>query len=219
MSGSLQMTIFFLLVFYPKVFVVAGASKDYCTKSSSCGEVKQSKNRGYPGFNVSCTGNETALELPHTPIKIYVSHIDFDAQRIQVKIPDNEWFQRKPILEMINLLNSPFRFTYGFSPVTLLNCSGQPSSQHMIPIISGPSYKISAISSYSHIEKYLEFVSCSKMYDFHAPSDPNDERNLMGPFSLTWSKLRCPQCQEILRGDECFRRFKQSKGKIRTSLE
>lgn len=83
-----------------------------------------SHTTGYPsGFDLLCNdADETVLELPSIPIKLFVKNIDYKSQRIQVYDPQN-CLPR----ELIKLSNSsvyPFKFqSYGESNVSFFHCN------------------------------------------------------------------------------------------------
>ncbi|XP_024023684.1 rust resistance kinase Lr10 [Morus notabilis] len=220
-----------LFVFIVNIVKVIVASQYDRTKSSWCGKqltpikfpfrLRDSQPKSYcrTDFDLFCTSkNETVLHLPFVPINFYVSGIDYHSQKIGVYIPDDQWSRKNPGLEFINLSSSPFRFTHGFSHVTLLNCPSQPSPSGIPCRPGGHSHSICPVFSNSHIEYYRQFVSCSKMYDFGSPVDPNDMSKLMGPFSLTWyyeeqHKKENGSGQEF----KCQNRVQQRKGPSKKS--
>ncbi|EXB81114.1 putative receptor-like protein kinase [Morus notabilis] len=167
-----------------------GAKQNEWCKESRCGRngptikfpfrLKDTRTRpsdeacSYPGFDLFCIGNETALELPVSlPIKYqpFVSKIDYELQRIHLYNRDKCGLEEQYLELFINISASPdsqFIFDeHGGS--TLLKC---PSSQRPELVsnrkycqISDSNHYITALPSRSTIDYQLpELTSCSKFW-------------------------------------------------------
>uniref|UniRef100_A0A2N9GWS4 RING-type E3 ubiquitin transferase n=1 Tax=Fagus sylvatica TaxID=28930 RepID=A0A2N9GWS4_FAGSY len=103
----------------------------------------------YPGFELSCTEDkDTMLELPRA-VKLFVKHINYTAQQIDVYDPVG-CLPRQ--IENLTLTASPFQFAYLYSPYnyTFFNCSSDkydPDEWSSIPCLSNDGYKIVAVDS------------------------------------------------------------------------
>jgi len=79
---------------------------------------RQDQNCGYPGFNLSCNGDQiTVLKLPYAG-EFFVRGIDYMMQQIQLYDPDNCLPRR---LLRFNLSGSPFAAAYS-QMYTFLSC-------------------------------------------------------------------------------------------------
>ena len=155
---------------------------------------------GYPGFELSCDEHKhTMLELPRA-VKLFVKHINYTAQQIDVYDPDGCLPRQFGIL---NLTESPFQFadfSYLYDNYSFFNCSsdkfpdGSNSFQSsVIPCLSSHGYKIVAV--YSDARAYFAPLSCPKIYDsVSAPlshSSTYDSIYYPNDLSLNWSKPMC----------------------------
>ncbi|GMY07504.1 putative ring-h2 finger protein atl21a [Fagus crenata] len=150
----------------------------------------------YPGFELSCTEDkETMLELPRS-VKLFVEHIDYTAQKIDLYDPVGCLPRLNGIL---NLAASPFQFAnlYGRYNYTFFNSSSDKYPYDMYPYevihcLSNHGYHIVAL--YEDDPAYYAPQSCPKMYDIiSVPSSliygyAND-------FPLNWSKPICGNCE------------------------
>lgn len=164
-------TLFFLL----GLFVEIGACQNQC-KESRCGNgpavrfpfrLKDGRPNhcGYPGFELSCRGKRTVLELP-IPAKFYVESIDYMSQVIKLYDPNDCLFGE--ILKINGLSVSPFGFYEDQKAnYTLYNCSVLVRyylGGVIFPCLSDPGYQVIAIHSDTAIED-VPLGSCTKVYN------------------------------------------------------
>ncbi|KAG6745605.1 hypothetical protein POTOM_050103 [Populus tomentosa] len=151
---------------------------------------KQSDNCGYPGFELSCDGKETSLQLPNS-VKLYVNKIDYASQLLIASDPDNCLPSQ---LRNFNLSTSPFKFEdmqqddYAF-----FNCtSWKASTYHKLACLGGPGYDIFAYYS-SYSIGYSDLTSCTKMYNLSSiPWEIFRQNNIL---HLNWSRPECGFCE------------------------
>ncbi|GMY20523.1 putative ring-h2 finger protein atl21a [Fagus crenata] len=127
----------------------------------------------YPGFELSCTEEkDTMLELPRA-LKLFVKHINYTAQQIDVYDPVGCLARQIGIL---NLTASPFH----------------------IYCLSNHGYQIVAL--YEDDPAYSAPLSCPKMYDsISAP--PSLIYGYANDFQLNWFKPICGNCEA--EGKKC----------------
>ncbi|KAF4399127.1 hypothetical protein G4B88_023721 [Cannabis sativa] len=182
------------------------ASQTQC-KESRCGNgpairfpfrVKdgQPNHCGYPGFELSCRGKRTVLELPKS-VKLFVKSIDYKSQVIKLYDPNDCLFGQ--LLKINGLSVSPLYFAkFELRNYTMFNCSGlERNALYGIgmdfPCLSGPDgYQVIAVYSSSAIED-VPLASCNKMYDI-----------ISVPYTLfavdrkylymNWAKPNCSRC-------------------------
>ncbi|GMY07461.1 putative ring-h2 finger protein atl21a [Fagus crenata] len=153
----------------------------------------------YPGFELSCTEDkDTMLELPRA-VKLFVKHINYTAQQIDVYDPFGCLARQ---IENLTLPASPFQFAdlYGLYNYTFFNCSSDKNFNvvNVIPCLSSHGYNI--IAGDSDAEAYFAPLSCPKMYDIISVPDflisyyKND-------FQLNWFKPMCGSCEA--EGKKC----------------
>ncbi|KAG8633441.1 hypothetical protein MANES_18G105550v8 [Manihot esculenta] len=153
---------------------------------------------GYPGFEISCSSNnETVLELPGS-VKLFVSMIDYKAQKLHAYDPNG---CLPKYLPLINLSASPFLFKYKqLQDFTVFDCSIEPPW-------TGELYNISCISNYDAEHNVIAFhshssinnpfspslLSCTKLYNVslvpHQMLYPN------GNLIFNWIRPNCTNCQ------------------------
>ncbi|XP_050247193.1 rust resistance kinase Lr10-like isoform X2 [Quercus robur] len=160
---------------------------------------------GYPGFDLYCSDkHETVLELP-TSVKVFVKHIDYQSQLIQVTDSDN-CFPLK--IRGLNLSSSPFQFKTEniLEDYALFNCTSETDTYNyrLINCLSRFSTSVYAFLSDDYIDEF-PILSCTKMYT--VSSVPYhiwewDSHSL----ELTWSEPKCRDCE--VKGEKC--RFKNN---------
>ncbi|GMY07488.1 rust resistance kinase Lr10-like [Fagus crenata] len=149
----------------------------------------------YPGFELSCTeDNDTMLELPRS-VKLFVKHIDYTAQKIDVYDPAG-CLPRQ--IEFLNLTASPFQFAdlYGRSNYSFFNCSSDKHPNEGIFCSSSHGYKIVAVDSDDIA--YFAPQSCPKVYELKSVPYSIGYAN---DFLLNWSKPICGSCEA--EGKKC----------------
>ncbi|KAJ6969726.1 rust resistance kinase Lr10-like [Populus alba x Populus x berolinensis] len=151
---------------------------------------KQSDNCSYPGFELSCDGKETVLQLPNS-VKLYVNKIDYASQLIFAADPDKCLPKQ---LRSFNLSTSPFQFgdkqqdDYAF-----FNCtSWKGDTYQKLACLSGPGYDIFAYRS-DYLISYTDLTSCTKIYNLSSvPVEVMRQENIL---NLTWSMQACGVCE------------------------
>ncbi len=152
---------------------------------------------GYPGFELSCAEyKHTMLELPRA-VKLFVKHINYTAQQIDVYDPSGCLARQ---IENLNLTASIFQFEdlYGRDNYTFFNCSSDKYPYEDISCLSSHGYKIVAVDS--DYEAYNAPLSCPKMYDLISVPSSLIYRYANG-LSLNWSKPMCGSCEA--EGKKC----------------
>uniref|UniRef100_A0A2N9F4T6 Protein kinase domain-containing protein n=1 Tax=Fagus sylvatica TaxID=28930 RepID=A0A2N9F4T6_FAGSY len=156
----------------------------------------------YPGFELSCTEDkDTMLELPRS-VKLFVKHINYTAQQIDVYDPVG---CLPRLIEILNLTASPFQFAYLYGPYnyTFFNCSSDKYPYEGIPCLSSHGYKIVAVLSY--YEAYHVPLSCSKMYELKLDNTYSFiDHYPTTVLSLNLSKPMCRNCEAD--GNYCIRK-------------
>ncbi|KAL0009579.1 hypothetical protein SO802_011081 [Lithocarpus litseifolius] len=215
MENSLQLCIIHLFCFVLLANANAtefGVEPDNGCEEARCGDDgptiqfpfwlkdQQPEHCGYPGFELSCTGDSrTMLELPHLG-KFYVEDIDYTHQWINLYGPDG---CNDPRL-VPHLTSSPFEiYNYYMSNYTFFNCSTNKDSSwdrvKLIPCLSSTHhYQIVALSSDE--EASYAPQSCWKMYDSETnPSFWNYvDQNYI---SFHWESPNCVSCYSY--GNKC----------------
>ncbi|EXC36756.1 putative receptor-like protein kinase [Morus notabilis] len=188
-------------------FADVGADQIPC-EESKCGDdgvairfpfrLKHQPNHcGYPGFELSCDGSHTVLELPISA-KFFVRRIDYKSQRIEMYEPSN-CFVRE-FLKIRNLSTSPFHFGSDLDNYSFFNCSedtlGYSPYYDTLQCFGGSSYKIYAVPSDSAIEELP--TNCFKIYNTTLPSTKYNRPN-QSWLRLSWQKPNCGQYCETKR--------------------
>ncbi|KAG6745606.1 hypothetical protein POTOM_050104 [Populus tomentosa] len=151
---------------------------------------KQSDNCSYPGFELSCDGKETLLQLPNS-VKLYVNKIDYASQLIFAADPDKCLPKQ---LRSFNLSTSPFQFgdkqQYDYA---FFNCtSWKGDTYQKLACLSGPGYDIFAYIS-DYLISYTDLTSCTKIYNLSSvPMEVMRQENIL---NLTWSMPACGVCE------------------------
>ncbi|XP_034925727.1 rust resistance kinase Lr10 [Populus alba] len=151
---------------------------------------KQSDNCSYPGFELSCDGKETLLQLPNS-VKLYVNKIDYASQLIFAADPDKCLPKQ---LRSFNLSTSPFQFgdkqQYDYA---FFNCTSLKGDTYQrLACLSGPGYDIFAYTS-DYLISYTDLTSCTKIYNLSSvPMEVMRQENIL---NLTWSVPACRLCE------------------------
>ncbi|KAE9594802.1 putative glycerophosphodiester phosphodiesterase, protein kinase RLK-Pelle-LRK10L-2 family [Lupinus albus] len=163
--------------------------------------LRNSNTTTYPhGFDLSCTPkHETILYLPAIPINLFIKHIDYQTQKIQVYDP--HFCLPNLLLNLANSSISPFQYK---SPnydtdvvkhdVSFFNCSSTYSS-------SCPIFQLDSDGDFVD----PRIVSCTKELDVLSVGwmlSYDDLNTLL----LGWSKPNCTLCEA--QGMKC--RFKNN---------
>ncbi|GMN51711.1 hypothetical protein TIFTF001_020854 [Ficus carica] len=152
---------------------------------------------GYPGFELSCVGNETALHLPISPIKsLLISKIDYKLNEIEVYSHDTSSYclAKQLVQELFSIqsVNLPFKFRLNNyvkkSSFTLVTCPNRECGTFLV-------------RSNSEIQSYLYyFLGCTKMHDIESVPDINWKSFYFANVTLTWSKPDCKACEAKHKG-------------------
>ena len=228
-AKSWSFTLFLLL----GLFIGLVSSQNQC-RQSRCGngpairfpfrlKDRQPNHCGYPGFELSCRGKHTVLELP-LPGKFYVKSIHYKSQVIKLYDPNDCLFGE--LLKINGLSVSPFGFYENDQRnYTLFNCSvleRRTLDGMVFPCLSGPGYQVLVVRSESSIE-FVPLASCTKMYNIS--SVPHEifavDRKYL---YMNWAEPNCTHCEVMGKGcrlksngsnnqTECFVYPKPSKSK------
>ncbi|RDX97667.1 Rust resistance kinase Lr10, partial [Mucuna pruriens] len=187
---SLLFTVLFLL-WKPAI------SKNECT--DKCGRVhiqfpfylrnsKLNHTTGYPpGFDLLCTdADETVLDLPSVPIKLFVRNIDYKSQQIQIYDPQN--CLPMVLIKLGNSSISPFKFkSFGERNVSFFRCNN---------LMSCPILQLGSDEDFID----PEIISCTKVSDVFSVlwQVEDDLRNTV---VMEWSNPDCSSC--AAQGHKC----------------
>ncbi|GMN25536.1 hypothetical protein TIFTF001_051445, partial [Ficus carica] len=194
-------------------FAEVGADQIEC-EESKCGDhgmairfpfrLKDQPNHcGYPGFELSCSGSDTVLELP-VSAKFFVRHIDYKSQTIEVYDPSD--CPVRELLKIHNLSTSPFHFPqHVVGNYSFFNCSKEGADYYYesLRCLSGPSYQIYVISSDTAVVD-LPTNCLNKYADLALPCDDYymSTYNYNNKLRLSWLKPNCGQYCEA-KGKRC----------------
>ncbi|GMN51705.1 hypothetical protein TIFTF001_020855 [Ficus carica] len=162
---------------------------------------------GYPGFELSCAGNETALHLPISSIKsLFISKIDYKSNEIEVYSREKaSYCLARLLVPELLISNLPFKFRYNNyvenTDYTLVACPYLTCGTDLY-------------LSNSEIQSSLgSILGCTKMREL-----PNYiwESFYSANVTLTWSK---PDCKREIYGTEsdetkCFDKPRKGGSKI-----
>ncbi|ESW33514.1 hypothetical protein PHAVU_001G076200 [Phaseolus vulgaris] len=142
---------------------------------------------GYPrGFGLLCTdADETVLDLPSVPIKLFVKNIDYKSQQIQLYDPQN-CFPRE-LIKLGNSSISPFKFqSFQDRNVSFFRCNS----------MSCPILQLGSESDFLD----SEIISCTKLSDVYSVQwSVNDEfKNIV---VAEWTNPNCSSC--AAKGSKC----------------
>ncbi|TKY56191.1 putative RING-H2 finger protein ATL21B [Spatholobus suberectus] len=154
-----------------------------------------------PGFDLLCTEkDETMLELPAVPIKLFVRNIDYEFQRIEIYEPEN--CLPSQLLKLGNASVSPFNFApqpYN-SPGT--NVSFFRCDSMSCPILLLPSDQIVYYNEPFIYYNNIDILSCTKVKDVLFVQWKYYYYHLYGGMVLMeWSKPDCGYCEA--QGQKC----------------
>ncbi|KAG6742520.1 hypothetical protein POTOM_053392 [Populus tomentosa] len=191
------------LFFFFIVFLAGHGASLNCT--GSCGnrgpdirfpfriKDKQPDHCGYPGFDLSCSeDNSTVLNLP-TGLSLHIEGIDYGYQLIYARYPQG-CFPRQRL--NFSLGASPFQIMndWLYYDQTLFNCSlssekRSPSYMYKIPCLSTFKHGVYAVDSSVPIS-YSDLLSCTKMYNIYGiPYSMFQEENY--GLNMSWSNPAC----------------------------
>jgi hypothetical protein len=150
----------------------------------------------YPRFELSCTEDkDTMLKLPRS-VKLFVEHINYTAQKIDLYDPVGCLPRLNGIL---NLAASPFQFAnlYGRYNYTFFNCSSDKYPYDMypyevIPCLSSHGYNI--VARLSDDPAYRAPLSCPRINGSISVSY-SLIYSYANDFQLNWSKPICGNCE------------------------
>jgi hypothetical protein len=159
---------------------------------------RQDQNCGYPGFNLSCNGDQiTVLKLPYAG-EFFVRGIDYMMQQIQLYDPDNCLPRR---LLRFNLSGSPFAAAYS-QMYTFLSCPSQlakPSGFRTVDCLGSSTISVIATSSTSLANSMPP--SCKIIATLAVPVTWPDRyyegfsTSLNGDLRLRWDVPDCGACE------------------------
>lgn len=168
---------------------------------------RQDQNCGYPGFNLSCNGDQTktVLKLPYSG-EFFVRSIDYMMQQIQLYDPDNCLPRR---LLRFNLSGSPFVAVYS-QMYTFLSCPSQlakPSGFTAFDCLGNSTNSVLATSSSSTSLANSMPPSCKIIATLAVPVTwpylyyGGFSANLNGDLRLRWDVPDCGACEA--QGSSC----------------
>lgn len=163
---------------------------------------KQPDHCGCPGFDLSCSDdNSTVLKLP-TGLSLHIERIDYRHQRIYARDPQG-CFPRQRL--NFSLGASPFQIKNDWlDDWTLFNCSlsreGRSPFTRKIPCLSIFNHEVYAVDS-SIPTSYSGFLSCTKMHNIYGiPHRMLHAENYV--LTMSWSNPTCgsseTECYSIL---------------------
>ncbi|KAB5515908.1 hypothetical protein DKX38_026556 [Salix brachista] len=149
---------------------------------------EQPDHCGYPGFDLSCSDdNSTVLELP-TGVSLLIEEIDYIEKIIYARDP-LRCFPRK--LLSFSLGASHFQI-YRPYDWTLFNCSSNEKRSpygNKIPCLSAFNHDVYAVGS-SHTISDSDLLSCTKMYNIYGFTyGMLDEENYR--LTISWFNPTC----------------------------
>ncbi|KAI8539890.1 hypothetical protein RHMOL_Rhmol09G0218000 [Rhododendron molle] len=150
---------------------------------------RQPPHCGYPGFDLSCSPNNTTtiLDLPNS-VKVIVTHIDYKSGLIHIKDPNGCFPQQ---LQNLNLSTTPFEFPDFKTDFGLFSCppSTKMEGNYRATCLGGDVYFLGSTS----INYVPELISCRKMYSvLSVPREVFDET---ADLQLQWLQPDCGKCE------------------------
>ena len=168
---------------------------------------KQPDHCGYPGFDLSCSeDNSTVLKLP-TGLSLHIESIDYKYQLIYARDPQGCFLRQRL---NFSLGASHFQITKDWLyDWTLFNCSLSSEKSYglvyKIPCLSTFNHEVYAVESSNTISN-SDLLSCTKMYNIYGiPYGMMDEENYA--LTMSWSNPTCGS-SEI----ECYSSLPHTKG-------
>lgn len=147
---------------------------------------------GYPqGFDLSCTDeDETVLELPAVPVKLFIKNIDYESQKFQIYDPKN--CLSSQLFALGNSSVSPFDFQFQQfvkRNVSFFRCNSKACS--ILQRDSGADFIAP------------ELVSCTKVSEVLSVQwmVEESEDDLKEILTMEWSKPNCSYCES--QGQNC----------------
>lgn len=212
-SSEMVMCLFYFFI----VFLAGHGASLNCT--ASCGnrgpdirfpfriKDKQPDHCGYPGFDLSCSeDNSTVLKLP-TGLSLHIERIDYRYRLIYARDPQGCFLRQRL---NFSLGASHFQITKDWLyDWTLFNCSSNEKR-------SGRTPKIPCLSTFNH-EVYVvdssttisdsDLLSCTKMYNIYGIS----YRMLLAEnyVTMSWSNPPCGSSET-----ECYSNLPHTKGML-----
>lgn len=160
--------------------------------------MEQPEHCGYPGFELSCSNNQTTLQLPY-PGEFTVQSIDYASQIIIIKDP-HQCLPGRFLHRSFSLSGSPFdgQNSYEF---TFLNCSsGQlpnVNGLRYVECLSGTNFSVAAIPTSRYNESAAALKkSCSEISKVWIPVLWPVWSDLAEGVTLRWSEPDCSDCEE-----------------------
>ncbi|CAI8605494.1 unnamed protein product [Vicia faba] len=155
----------------------------------------QAPSRGYPGFDLICSSNQTMIQLPHS-VKLNVDNIDYKRQTILLSDPQTCLYKQ---IKNLNISSTPFNYLKRdydhFVDHYFFNCSlliRNELDSYLVPCLSTSTSQTYAIPSDRLIDD-LPLSFCTKM--FHVSFKPSEFVPLM------WSQPDCKHCES--KGNRC----------------
>ncbi|XP_077227073.1 rust resistance kinase Lr10-like isoform X2 [Tasmannia lanceolata] len=154
--------------------------------------------RAYPGFDFSCKGTKTVLNLPYST-EVFVTDIDYKFQTLSISDPQN-CIEGLLFNLKLNLSASVFHpwFDSIYDNCTFLNCP-YVSINHFyglhIPCLSGSQYQVFLTNGSAVVDR-LPFY-CRPIKTVECPLDFYNDRD----HHLMWDVPRCSDCET--RGGRC----------------
>ncbi|KAJ6370420.1 hypothetical protein OIU76_028655 [Salix suchowensis] len=169
---------------------------------------EQPDHCGYPGFDLSCSGdNSTVLELP-TGVSLHIEEIDYRLRLIYARDP-LRCCPRKRL--NFSLGASHFQINNDWlDDWTLFNCSSNEKRflyGYKIPCLSAFNHDVYAVGS-SHTISDSDLLSCTKMYNIYGFSYRMlHEENYR--LTISWFNPTCGSSEA-----ECYAVLKHRKGML-----
>ncbi|XP_058189209.1 rust resistance kinase Lr10-like [Rhododendron vialii] len=146
---------------------------------------------GYPGFDLSCSPNNTAtlLNLPYS-VQVQVTNINYASQSISIQDPNNCFMQQ---FQNLNLSTTPFRFAGPLQNLSFFSCPSPGLDMEWFPCLNG--------NGHDQVYADLGFMpvaygptSCKKMYNVRSvPLGAFDHGRV--DIQLKWPHRVCGKCE------------------------
>ncbi|KAG5558796.1 hypothetical protein RHGRI_008675 [Rhododendron griersonianum] len=135
---------------------------------------------GYPGFDLSCSPNNTAtvLDLPNS-VKVLVTHIDYKSRLIHIKDPNSCFPQQ---LQNLHLSTTPFQFADTVYSFSLFSCPSTKSDfSYRVTCLDGDGREVYAEYGEGYVYYPYDLppmLSCRKMYNLSVPIEAFHQADL-----------------------------------------